>query len=152
MPISFARDIKPLFKQIDIDHMNKHDILLDDYTYMSDPSNDHGNAQAVEASLTNQSMPPGDRWNPNAPEFMDVLKQHHAFVKQMIDQGKIAIAGPFPLSDQGELRGVAIFRVGTEQTAQLTQDDPTVKSGMLKPEIHPWGTGKGALASGQPMP
>ena len=97
-------------------------------------------------------MKRGDRWNPNAPEFMDVLKQHHAFVKQMIDQGKIAIAGPFPLSDQGELRGVAIFRVGTEQTAQLTQDDPTVKSGMLKPEIHPWGTGKGALASGQPMP
>jgi hypothetical protein len=26
---------------------------------MSDPSNDHGNAQAVEDSLTNHSMPPG---------------------------------------------------------------------------------------------
>jgi uncharacterized protein YciI len=96
-------------------------------------------------------MKRGDHWNPNAPEFMDVMKQHHAFVKQMIDQGNLAIAGPFPFSDQGELRGVAIFRVGTEQTAKLTQDDPIVKAGLLKPEIHPWGTGKGVLPSGQPM-
>jgi uncharacterized protein YciI len=96
-------------------------------------------------------MERGDRWNPNAPEFMDVMKQHHAFVNQMTDQGNLAIAGPFPFSDQGELRGVAIFRVGAEQTAKLTQDDPIVKTGLLKAEIHPWGTGKGVLASGQPM-
>jgi uncharacterized protein YciI len=96
-------------------------------------------------------MKRGDHWNPNAPEFMDVMKQHHAFVKRMTDQGNMAIAGPFPFSDQGELRGVAIFRVGAEQTAKLTQDDPIVKAGLLKTEIHPWGTGKGVLASGQPM-
>jgi len=59
MPVSFERDIRPLFRQIDIDHMNKHNVLLDNYTYMSDPSNDHGNAQDVEDSLTKQSMPPG---------------------------------------------------------------------------------------------
>ena len=93
----------------------------------------------------------GDHWNPNAPEFMDVMKQHHAFVKQMTDQGNMAIAGPFPFSDQGELLGVAIFRVGPEQAAKLTQEDPIVKAGLIKPEIHPWGTGKGVLASGQPM-
>src|SRR5580658_9144899 len=96
-------------------------------------------------------MKRGDHWDPNAPEFMDVMKQHHAFVNQMTDQGNLAIAGPFPFSDQGELRGVAIFRVGAEQTAKLTQDDPIVKAGLLKAEIHPWGTGKGVLASGQPM-
>jgi len=39
--------------------MSKHKILLDDYTYMSDPSDDHGNAQAVEDTLVQQSMPPG---------------------------------------------------------------------------------------------
>ena len=96
-------------------------------------------------------MKRGDHWNPNAPEFMDVMKQHHAFVKQMTDQGNMAIAGPFPFSDQGELLGVAIFRLGPEQTAKLTQEDPIVKAGLIKPEIHPWGTGKGVLASGQPM-
>jgi uncharacterized protein len=96
-------------------------------------------------------MKRGDNWNPNAPEFMDVMRQHQAFVKRMKDQGNMAIAGSFPSSDQGELRGVAIFRVGAEQAAKLTQDDPIVKAGLLKAEIHPWGTGKGVLASGQPM-
>ncbi len=93
----------------------------------------------------------GEKWNPHAPEFMDVVKQHHALLKQMTEQGSLAIAGPFPLDDQGELRGVEIFRVGAEQTARLVQDDPTVKAGLLKPEVHPWGTGKGVLAAGQPM-
>jgi uncharacterized protein YciI len=96
-------------------------------------------------------MKRGDHWNPQAPDFMDVIKQHHAFVKQMIDQGSLAVAGPLPFSDPGELRGVAIFRVGTDQTAKLAQEDPVVKAGLLKAEIHPWGTGKGVLASGQPL-
>jgi uncharacterized protein YciI len=96
-------------------------------------------------------MKRGDRWDPNAPEFMDVMRQHPAFVKQMTDQGSIAVTGLFPFSDQGQLRGIAIFRVGTEQTSKLTQDDPTVKAGLVKTEIHPWGTVTGVLASGQPM-
>jgi uncharacterized protein YciI len=95
-------------------------------------------------------MKRGDHGNLRAPEFMDVMKQHPAFVKQMTDQGKMAIAGLFPFSDQGELRGVAIFRVGREQTAKLTQEDPAVKAGLLKTEIHSWGTVAGVLASGQP--
>lgn len=94
----------------------------------------------------------GQDWNPNAAKFIDAMKQHAVFVKQMIDQGNLAIVGLFPFSDQGEIRGVAIFRVGVEQTAKLTQDDPTVKAGVFRTEIHPWGTGRGVLASGQPMP
>ena len=93
----------------------------------------------------------GEEWNPSAPGFMDVVKRHHALVTEMIEKGKIAVAGPFPLSDPGELRGVTIFCVGAEETAKLVQDDPTVKAGLLKTEIHPWITGKGVLASGQPM-
>lgn len=93
----------------------------------------------------------GEKWNPNAPEFMDVVKRHHAQVKQMIDQGSLAIAGPFAPGDQGELLGVSIFRVGAEQTAVLLKDDPIVKAGLLKAEMHPWGAGKGVLAAGQPM-
>jgi uncharacterized protein YciI len=96
-------------------------------------------------------MKRGDKWNPDAPEFMDAMKQHHAFVKQMMAQGALAIAGPFPFTDEGQLRGVAIFRVGAEQTATLVKDDPIVKAGLLKPEIHSWITGKGVLAPGQPM-
>jgi len=104
-------------------------------------------------------MKPGDAWNPKAPEFADLMKLDHAFVKQMTEQGTLAIAGPFPFSDPardptadpGDLLGVGIFRVRAEQTVKLTQDDPIVKAGLFKPEIHPWGAGKGVLASGQPM-
>jgi uncharacterized protein YciI len=112
-----------------------------------------------EVSATNQGMEQytlvlmkrGEKWDPNAPGFMDVMKQHPAFVKQMTEQGKMAIAGPFPFTDPGELRGVAIFRVGAEESTKLAQDDPTIKAGLLKPEIHPWITGKGVLAPGMAM-
>lgn len=93
----------------------------------------------------------GEKWNPSAPGFMETIRSHHALVSEMIHKGEIAVAGPFPLSDKGELRGVTIFRVGTEETAKLIQDDPTVKAGLLKTEIHPWITGKGVLAPGLPM-
>jgi hypothetical protein len=58
--VSFAADIKPLFREIDVSHMKSFGVDLDDYTYMSDPDN----ASNVLATLTpngNQppSMPPG---------------------------------------------------------------------------------------------
>jgi len=93
----------------------------------------------------------GEKWNPSAPAFMDVMKQHHAFVKEMTEKGKIAVAGPFPFGDPGELRGISIYRTGAEETAKIVQDDPIVKAGLLKTEMHPWITGKGVLAPGQPM-
>jgi uncharacterized protein YciI len=93
----------------------------------------------------------GDKWNPNAPGFADVMHQHFTFLKQMIEHEKMAISGPFPRSDDEDLRGVAIFRVASEESAELMQEDPGVKAGLLRTEIHPWGTGKGVLAPGQPM-
>lgn len=93
----------------------------------------------------------GERWKPESPAFAEVMKHHHTLVKQITDQGKLAIAGPFPLSEQGELLGIAIFCVGREDTAELMQVDPAVKAGLLKAEIHPWATGKGVLTHGLPM-
>jgi uncharacterized protein YciI len=93
----------------------------------------------------------GEKWNPSAPGFMDVMKKHHAFVEEMTEKGRIAAAGPFPFGDPGELRGITIYRTGAEETAKIVQDDPIVKAGLLKTEMHPWITGKGVLAPGQPM-
>jgi hypothetical protein len=58
--VSFARDIRPLFRDVDISHMESFDIMLDDYEFMSNP--DHANK--VLAVLSPQggdepSMPPG---------------------------------------------------------------------------------------------
>jgi hypothetical protein len=83
MPVSFARDIVPMFRPIDVEHMNKHKILLDDYTYMSDPSGDHGNAQAVEDTLVKQSMPPGGP-NWSAQQFMEPQRRKLGRVPELV--------------------------------------------------------------------
>jgi hypothetical protein len=59
MLVSFSKDIKPMFRKIDIDHMKKHGVNLDDHQYMSDPANSYANAEAVQRSLKDQTMPPG---------------------------------------------------------------------------------------------
>jgi len=51
--ISFARDVRPLFRPIDIQHMSPMGVLLDDYTYMSDPQN----AQVVYEFLNGERQP-----------------------------------------------------------------------------------------------
>jgi hypothetical protein len=58
-PVSFAADIKPLFRQIDIDHMQAQGYSLDDYAFMSDPADSHANANSVFDALKNRRMPPG---------------------------------------------------------------------------------------------
>ena len=120
--------------------------LIDPGTVHPPPAESEGMEQ-----YTLVLMKRGDKWNPDAPDFMDVLKQHRAFVEQMTSKGYVAVAGPFPLNVPGELRAAAIFRVGTDQTSALLKEDPATKAGLLKPEIHPWITGKGVLAPGQPM-
>jgi hypothetical protein len=39
MSVSFLKDIKPMFREVDIDHMKVHGVHLDDYQYMSDAAN-----------------------------------------------------------------------------------------------------------------
>ena len=50
--VSFAGDIKPLFRAIDISHMKLAGVKLDDYTYMSDPSH----ANNVLATLSSDLL------------------------------------------------------------------------------------------------
>jgi len=90
-----------------------------------------------------------EKWDPASPAFQELLKQHLAFLGKLVEQGSLAVAGP--LRDEGDLRGIGIYRVGADQAAKLAQEDPLVKAGYLKPELHPWITARGVLASGQPM-
>lgn len=96
-------------------------------------------------------MRKGENWKLDSPAFNFLVKEYPAFAKEMKAQGYLAVAGLIPLGVPGELRAIDIFRVGPEQTATLLKEHPSVKTGLLKPEIHPWATGKGVLAPGQPM-
>jgi hypothetical protein len=61
--VSFERDIRPLFRSLDIEHMEPMDVVLDDYGYMSDPTN----AQRVYDYLVGDQQPQmpigGPYWN-----------------------------------------------------------------------------------------
>ena len=58
--VSFSADIKPLFRAVDISHMDQFGVELDNYSYMSNPDN----ANLVLATLSPRdsklpAMPPG---------------------------------------------------------------------------------------------
>ncbi len=104
--------------------------------------------QAME-QYTMALMNRGEKWNPASPEYQELLKPHRALIGKLTTEGTMALAGP--LRDEGELKGIFIYSVGAEQAAKLVQEDPLVKAGYLKPELHPWITAKGVLAAGQAM-
>jgi uncharacterized protein YciI len=88
---------------------------------------------------------------PSLANLMDLMTQHATFVHDQTTAGKIAVGGEFLAQDSRPLRGVIIFRVGVDESAKLIQADPIVKAGVLRADIHPWITGKGVLAAGEPM-
>jgi hypothetical protein len=67
--VSFAKDILPLFRAIDIAHMRPRGFPLDDPAFMRDPAN----AQQILDVLTDQSMPPGGPFWP--PEQLVLFKK-----------------------------------------------------------------------------
>jgi hypothetical protein len=66
---SFKSDILPLFTTIDVEHMKRYGVSLDDYAYMSQPAN----AKRVHDTVSSGSMPPADsgesRWSPQQVEL-----------------------------------------------------------------------------------
>jgi uncharacterized protein YciI len=69
---------------------------------------------------------------------------HLANIRAMWRGKKLIVAGP--LGDDGDLRGIFVFRVPSLEDAKaLTASDPAVKAGHLVGEIHPWWVEKDAL-------
>lgn len=67
---------------------------------------------------------------------------HLAHLGSMYEKGFADISGPF--GDDGDIRGITIYNVPTQQMADsLANMDPMVKSGRLIIEIHPWWAAKG---------
>ena len=58
--VSFATDIKPLFRAVDISHMKSFGVELDDYSWMSSPDNaNHVLAAVSPHDGEPPTMPPG---------------------------------------------------------------------------------------------
>ncbi len=85
----------------------------------------------------------GPNWTPEVtPETTKLQEQHMANIRHMAEIGKLVVAGPF--TDDAQLRGIFIFAgVSREEAEQLSANDPAVKAGRLRIEIHPWYAAKG---------
>ena len=78
------------------------------------------------------------------PEIQELQKAHIANIQRLAAMKKLLVAGPF--GDNGDLRGIFVFRVGSLEEAQsLCATDPMVKAGRLVVELHPWQIPDGVL-------
>ncbi|MBV9215684.1 MAG: hypothetical protein JO053_05865 [Acidobacteria bacterium] len=76
--------------------------------------------------------------NYKGKERDNLFAGHFANIQRLAEIGKLALAGPFGKNDRN-YRGLFIFSVSTiEEAEQLVQTDPTVKAGVLVPELTPW--------------
>jgi uncharacterized protein YciI len=78
------------------------------------------------------------------PEIQALQKAHLANIKRLAELKKLIVAGPF--GDDGNPRGIFVFRVASLQEAQgLCATDPMIKIGRLVVELHPWQVPDGVL-------
>ena len=78
------------------------------------------------------------------PEIQELQKAHIANIQRLAAMKKLLVAGPF--GDNGDLRGIFVFRVGSLEEAQsLCTTDPMIKAGRLVVELHPWQIPDGVL-------
>ncbi len=89
----------------------------------------------------------GPRWSPDdTPERAKIQEGHMAHIRKMAETGKLVLAGPF--LDDGELRGMFVFRVASlEEAKALAEQDPAVQSGRLRLEWRPWLGAKNILVT-----
>ena len=84
---------------------------------------------------------------PGAPaktpeESKRIQEGHMSHIRKMADSGKLIVAGPF--TDDGDLRGMLIFKdVTIEEARKMVDGDPAVQAGRLAVRLHPWFAGKG---------
>ncbi|HSE26078.1 MAG TPA: YciI family protein [Pyrinomonadaceae bacterium] len=87
----------------------------------------------------------GDKWTPEKTAATEELqKAHLANIVRLAELKKLVVAGPF--GDDGMLRGIFIFKVGTiDEARELAATDPAVKAGRLALDIHPFVVPEGIL-------
>jgi uncharacterized protein YciI len=78
------------------------------------------------------------------PEVQELQKAHLANINRLAETKKLVVAGPF--GDDGELRGIFVFRVSSMKEAQeLAATDPMIKIDRLRLELHPWNVPDGVI-------
>jgi uncharacterized protein YciI len=80
----------------------------------------------------------------DTPEVKELQKGHLANIGRLAETKKLIVAGPF--GDDGNLRGIFVFRVASlEEAQELCATDPMIKIGRLTVELLPWQVPEGIL-------
>lgn len=89
----------------------------------------------------------GPKWTPQeTPETRAIQDGHMANIQRLAQEGKLLLAGPF--TDNGDLRGIFVFKVGSiEEAQELAAADPAVKAGRLRLDLHPWYSARNITVS-----
>ncbi len=61
--VSFAADIRPLFREVDVEHMRDLGVTLDDYAYMSQRANANNVLAFLKGDAQPQMPPGGPYWS-----------------------------------------------------------------------------------------
>ena len=87
----------------------------------------------------------GEKWTADkTPATEEIQKGHMANINRLAEMKKLIAAGPF--GDDGQLRGIFVFRVGSlDEAKTLTATDPAVQAGRLVMDIHQWLVPDGIL-------
>jgi uncharacterized protein YciI len=94
----------------------------------------------------------GPKWTSgHATETEALQNAHLANIQKLAAEGKLLLAGPF--TDNGDLRGIFVFRVRSMAEAQaLAEADPAVQAGRLRLEFHPWYAAKNIVVTARASP
>ena len=95
-------------------------------------ADDYGMSQYVMAFLK-----AGPNRSQDSSAQVELQAGHMANIQRLQKMGKLVLAGPF--LDDGDLKGIFIFAVGSvEEAEELIATDPAIISGRLVMEMHPW--------------
>ncbi|MCM3870267.1 MAG: YciI family protein [Pyrinomonadaceae bacterium] len=87
----------------------------------------------------------GPKWTAErTPQTEEIQKGHMANINRLAETKKLVVAGPF--GDNGELRGMFVFKVASlAEAKELADSDPAVKAGRLGLDVHTWMVPEGIL-------
>ena len=77
----------------------------------------------------------GPKFAPDSPDHAVLMPKHLTFIRKMISEKKLCLAGPF--ADEGKFLGITIVDASSAEEARSWMDrDPAVQAGFFALEIH----------------
>ncbi len=73
--------------------------------------------------------------NDATPAEMEIMGTHFDYLRGLSEQGKLLLAGP--CLDEGGFGVGILCTTDAEEARALVAADPSVRSGLMRPELHP---------------